>query len=125
LLALHPALVDQVPRDAAWIDPSLRDWAALLSTVPAGSTFANVCECVRASDPQAAERLQREGVADPGALSTLSADEAADELRGALSQIEQRWVRSHLEQLVAAGIRSDQDRERYQSLMARSRQFRA
>ena len=114
-----------MPLEADWIDASLRDWAELLSTVPANSTFANVCECVRAADPQAAERLQREGVADPGALSTLSAEEAADELRGALAQIEQRWVRSHLEQLVAAGIRSSEDRLRYQSLLARSRQFRA
>jgi DNA primase len=125
LLALHPALADQVPLEADWIGASLRDWAELLSTVPANSTFANVCECVRAADPQAAERLQREGVADPGALSTLSAEEAADELRGALAQIEQRWVRSHLEQLVASGIRSSEDRLRYQSLLARSRQFRA
>jgi DNA primase len=124
ILAFHPALMARVPDREPWLGDGLRQWVGALGHLPAGSTFANVCERLRAQDPNAAAQLEREGSADPAALSLLSEDEAAAELEGALSQLEQRWIRQSLDQIVSAGIHSDEDRVRYQALLSLSRQRR-
>ena len=125
LLAIHPGLGASISEREPWISPALRDWVVWLRTLPTSSSFANVCEGLRASDPRAAERLEQEGAADTGSLSALSQAEAAAELAGALAQLEQRWIRKELEHLVGSGIRSDEERERYQALLQRTRQPRA
>jgi len=124
ILALHPALSERLPGDADWLGESLHDWLRMVRSLPSGSTFANVCERLRGVDQRAADQLERDIAADSGALSVLSSEEACAELDGAVAQLEQRWIRQALEQLVSAGIRSGDERERYQALLARSRQNR-
>jgi hypothetical protein len=124
LLAFHPALVDRLPADPEWLAEPQRLWLGMIRSLPPGSTFASVCERLRSVDGRAAEQLEREGALDAGSISILSEEEASAELNGAILQLEQRWVRQSLEQLVNAGIRSDDDRARYHALLSRSRQSR-
>jgi hypothetical protein len=124
LLAFHPALVDRLPEDPEWLAEPQRQWLGMIRSLPPGSTFASVCERLRSVDGRAAEQLEREGALDAGSISILSEEEASAELNGAILQLEQRWVRHSLEQLVKAGIRSDDDRARYHALLLRSRQSR-
>jgi len=122
ILALHPGLAERLSGDADWLSESLRGWVQMVRSLPVGSTFANVCERLRSVDQRAADQLEREVATDSGALSVLSREEASAELDGAIAQLEQRWIRQALEQLVSGGVRSDDERTRYQVLLARSRQ---
>ncbi len=121
LLALHPGLARGLAADEAWIPESMRQWVGHLAGLASGSSFANACEALRALDPAAADRLEREGAADAAALSELSAQEAALELEGAAAQLRVRWARQEVERMVLAGIRTDDERARYQSLLRLSK----
>ncbi len=121
LLALHPGLAQGVDRAAPGLSPSLLEWVSALARLPAGSTFANSCELLRELDAGEVDRLERASGADTTALAEMSPEEAGLELNGALAQLHQRWVRQQIDQLVADGVTTDEDRVRYQSLLKMSR----
>jgi DNA primase len=117
LLALHPGLAHSVT-EADWMPQPLARWVALVAGLPAGSAASNVVEALRDQDPDTVRAFERALASDAAALADLSAAEAASELAAALEQLRQRHVRRQIDALVAAGIRSDEDRERYHALMA-------
>lgn len=121
LLAFHPGLATGVKSDEPWLPEALARWLRALAGLPAGSSFANACERLREMDAGEARSLERASGADSTGLAELSAEEAASELEGALSQLKQRWIRQEIDVLVAAGMRSDAERERYQSLLRMSK----
>jgi hypothetical protein len=53
----------------------------------------------------------------------LDEAEAALELSGAIAQLRARRLRQSIDALVAAGIKNEADRERYQLLMAKRREL--
>ncbi|NLD68485.1 MAG: DNA primase [Limnobacter sp.] len=120
LLALHPGLSAEVER-GEWLSAELLDWTAALARLPAGSTVGNVLAMLREQSPQAERRLERELASDAAALADLSAAEAANELVAATEQLRDRHLRRQIDALVRAGIQSDEDRVRYQNLMAMRR----
>ncbi|HRO59781.1 MAG TPA: DNA primase [Burkholderiaceae bacterium] len=120
LLALHPGLSADVER-GEWLSAELLDWTAALARLPAGSTVSNVLTMLRGESPQARDRLERELASDAAALADLSAAEAASELVAATEQLRDRHLRRQIDALVATGIHSDEDRARYQNLMAMRR----
>ncbi len=131
LAALHPALAsralagewadDDPPKLGSFASEALADWLGTVARLPPGSTLANVCEALRAQAPSFVERLQREAAADDWALGTLSFEEAQVEFDAALAQLNDRELARQIDALVASGMHSAQDRERYQALMAKRR----
>jgi len=120
LLALHPPLAVEIER-GDWLSESLLGWIEAVSVLPAGSTAGNVVELLRAGSPDAVRQLERELASDAAALADLSTAEALAELTAALEQLRDRHLRRQLDALVQAGIRNDEDRARYQNLMAMRR----
>ncbi len=137
LAALHPVLAaravegGELPGDPsapggafpldACASAALADWLRTIAALPPGSTLANVCEALRAQAPSLVERLEREGAAHDWALGTLSLDEAQVEFDAALAQLQDRELARQIDELVASGMHSTEDRERYQILMAKRR----
>ena len=121
LLAFHPVLAAGVASEEPWLPSELSRWVSTLAELPPNSTFANACERLRELDPEAASRLERASAKDSTGLSELSADEAGSELEGALAQLKYKWARQQIDALVAGGIRTDADRERYQDLLRMSK----
>ncbi len=121
LLALHPPLAASIDAGQAWLPSGLANWIRAIASLPTGSTFASVCESLRSSDATEVARLERVGGADAAGLAELSADEASMELDGALGQLRSRWARQQIDQLVAAGITSDEARARYGELLKMTR----
>ncbi len=131
LAALHPALAARAlagawsaedrPKLEGFASEALADWLDTVARLPTGSTLANVCEALRAQAPSFVERLQREAAADDWALGTLSFEEAQVEFDAALAQLHDRELARQIDALVASGMHSSQDRERYQALMAKRR----
>ena len=121
LLAFHPGLAANVAPDEPWLPEALTRWLGVLARLPAGSTFANACEQLRDLDAGEAQTLERASGADSTGLAELSTEEAASEFEGALAQLKQRWIKQEIDLLVAAGMRTDAERERYQALLRMSR----
>ena len=122
LLSLYPALAPGLAPPDEWWPDDLRQFLDWLLTIPAGGTFASVCEALRGRDPALVGRLERDLLADAG-LQGLDESEAALELSGAIAQLRSRRLRQSIDALVAAGIKNEADRERYQLLMAKRREL--
>ncbi|NBS66791.1 MAG: hypothetical protein EBT33_21090 [Betaproteobacteria bacterium] len=121
LLALHPGLASTLDAGEAWVPPVLADWIRKIAALPPASTFASVCEALRGSDPQEVLRLERAGGADAAGVAELTDAEAALELGGALGQLKSRWARQQIEQLVASGVNTEEQRLRYAALLKMTR----
>jgi DNA primase len=117
LVALHPGLASAVER-GEWLSPELIEWVDRIAALPAGSTAGNVLESLREADPESVRAFERALASDAAALADLSAAEAAAELSAAVGQLRDRHLRRQIDELAKAGIRTDEDRERYQALMA-------
>jgi DNA primase len=122
LLALHPGLAADVER-GEWLSPALAGWIDAVARLPGGSTLAEVAEALRAHSPGQAAQIDRGRDADAAALADLSVDEAASELRAALGQLRDRLLRRQIDELARAGMRTDEDRQRYQQLVAMRRRL--
>lgn len=122
LLSLYPALALGLPAADEWWPDDLRQFVDWLLAMPAGGTFASVCEALKGRDPALVGRLERDLLADAG-LQGLDEQEAALELSGAIAQLRARRLRQSIDALVAAGIKNEVDRERYQLLMAKRREL--
>lgn len=121
LLALHPGLAGTLDAGEAWVPAALADWIRKIAALPPTSTFASVCEALRGSDPEEVLRLERTGGADSAGVAELSGAEAALELGGALGQLKSRWARQQIEQLVASGVSTEEQRLRYAALLKMTR----
>ena len=121
LLALHPPLAGTLDAGEAWVPAMLADWIRKIAALPPGSTFASVCEALRGSDPEEVLRLERAGGADSAGVAELNGAEAALELGGALGQLKSRWARQQIEQLVASGVNTEEQRQRYAALLKMTR----
>jgi DNA primase len=117
LLALYPGLAAEVG-DHAFLPPALSRWIDALAEMPAGATFAVVCEGMRAEHPERVARIEADALADRQGLAEMTLEEARAEFRGALEQLRDRSVRAELAALVEAGLGTEPDRARYQALMA-------
>ncbi|RPH60481.1 MAG: hypothetical protein EHM83_14380, partial [Burkholderiales bacterium] len=116
LVALHPALAAVEHGD--WMPEPLAAWLATIAALPPGSSLASVCEALRQASPEAVARLEREAASDASAVAALSIDEAQVEFDAALAQLRERHLARQIDELVAGGMASPEERERYQSLMA-------
>lgn len=121
LLALHPSLAGTLDAGEAWVPAVLANWIRKIAALPPGSTFASVCEALRGSDPDEVLRLERAGGADSAGVAELNGAEAALELGGALGQLKSRWARQQIEQLVASGVNTEEQRQRYAALLKMTR----
>ncbi|MFP5406141.1 MAG: hypothetical protein ACLGHY_07300 [Gammaproteobacteria bacterium] len=117
LLALHPALAAGIDL-GDWLSPDLTEWIAAVERLPAGSTVRNVIESLGDGLSTAQRRLERELASDAAALAELSHAEAGEELSAALDQLRDRYIRREMGALASSGLRSDEDRARYQALVA-------
>ncbi|TXL68631.1 DNA primase [Zeimonas arvi] len=117
LVALHPGLASTVER-GEWLSAGLIEWVDRVAVLPPGSTAGNVVESLREADPESVRAFERALASDAAALADLTAAEAAAELSAAVAQLRDRHVRRQIDELAKAGIRTDEDRERYQALMA-------
>ncbi|RIK94521.1 MAG: DNA primase [Burkholderiales bacterium] len=119
------ALVDAssagAPPLRSFASADLVDWLRSIAALPPRSTLADVCEALRAQAPSLVQRLEREGAADDWVLGSLSFDEAQVEFDAALAQLRDREVARQIDELVASGMSTVEDRERYQILMAKRR----
>lgn len=116
LTALHPALA--TGERGEWMPEPLAAWLDTLAALPPGSAFASVCEALRQDSPEAVARLEREVATDASAAAALSFDEARVEVEAALAQLRERHLSRLIDDLVAGGMASPEERQRYQSLMA-------
>jgi DNA primase len=119
LAALHPALA--VGDRGEWMPDGLAAWLDTIAALPPGASLASVCEALRSGDPQAVARLEREAASDASAAASLSMDEARVEIEAALAQLRERHLARQIDELVAGGMASPEERLRYQSLMAMRR----
>ena len=116
LSALHPTLAVETP-DPEFLPQEIVDWLGLLREQPAGSSFAAICESLRAQHPEVVARLESDAAADRSMVAEMSLEEARAEFEGALAQLRDRRIREELDAIVAGGMRSEQDRARYQLLL--------
>ena len=119
LVALHPALA--VGERGEWMPDGLAAWLDTIAALPPGSALASVCEALRAREPEAVARLEREAALDASAVASLSIDEARVEIDAALAQLRERHLARQIDELVAGGMTSPEERLRYQALMAMRR----
>ena len=119
LTALHPALAAGERGD--WLPGPLAAWLDTIAALPPGSSLASVCEALRQDAPDAVARLEREAASDASAVAALSIDEARTEVEAALAQLRDRHLSRLIDELVAGGMTSPEERQRYQSLMAMRR----
>ena len=89
--------------------------------MPPDSAFAGVCEALRPDLPEAVARVEREVGTDASAAAALTFEEARVEVEAALAQLRERHLSRLIDDLVAGGINSPEERQRYQSLMAMRR----
>ncbi|GMV00543.1 MAG: DNA primase [Burkholderiaceae bacterium] len=119
LTALHPVLAGGARGE--WMPGPLAVWLDTVAALPAGSAFASVCEALRQTSPEAVARLERGVASDASAAAALSLDEARVEVEAALAQLRERHLSRLIDELVAGGMASPEERQRYQSLMAMRR----
>jgi DNA primase len=117
LSALHPALAaDEL--DPQFLPAEVREWLDLLRELPAGSSFAGLCEALRSAQPETVTTLERDAAADRSMVADMTFEEARAEFDGALAQLRDRNIRTELDEIVARGLTTNEDRERYQQLIA-------
>lgn len=121
LTGLHPALAAGERGD--WLPAPLAVWLDTIAALPPGSSLASVCEALRHDSPEAVARLEREAASDTSAAASLSIDEARAEVDAALAQLRERHLARLIDELVAGGMASSEERQRYQSLMAMRRRL--
>ncbi len=119
LTALHPVLAGS--ERGEWMPEPLAVWLDTVAALPAGSAFASVCEALRQTSPEAVARLERRVASDASAAAALSLDEARVEVEAALAQLRERHLSRLIDELVAGGMASSEERQRYQLLMAMRR----
>jgi hypothetical protein len=96
----------------------VREWLDLLRELPAGSSFAGLCEALRSAQPETVTTLERDAAADRSMVADMTFEEARAEFDGALAQLRDRNIRTELDEIVARGLTTNEDRERYQQLIA-------
>ena len=119
LTALHPALA--AGERGEWLPGPLATWLDTLAALPPDSAFAGACEALRPDSPEAVARVEREVGTDASAAAALTFEEARVEVEAALAQLRERHLSRLIDDLVAGGINSPEERQRYQSLMAMRR----
>src|SRR5690606_20985340 len=112
LAALHPALA--AGERGEWMPAPLAAWLDTIAALPPGSSLASVCEGLRQEAPEAVARIEREASSDMSPAAALSIDEARVEMDAALAQLRDRHVARLIDALVAGGMASPEERERYQ-----------
>ena len=117
LAALHPGLAAQV-EDLELLPEGLTRWLQVLAGLPAGSSFASVCETLRSEHSELVGALEAAAIADRNELAEMSFDEAREEFEGALGQLRARQIRARMDGLIAQGLDTPQAREEYQRLVA-------
>ena len=96
----------------------LTRWLQVLAGLPAGSSFASVCETLRSEHSELVGALEAAAIADRNELAEMSFDEAREEFEGALGQLRARQIRARMDGLIAQGLDTPQAREEYQRLVA-------
>ncbi len=117
LAALHPTLALD-PLDEGFLPEALTGWLALLRTLPAGASFAVVCESLREQAPDMVRLLERQAGAPRQIVVDMGLEDARKEFDGALRQLRQRGLREAIDALVGGGLASAEDRQRLQELQA-------
>ncbi len=117
LAALHPGLAVQVG-DHSLLPDGLARWLDALAELPAGSSFAVVCEGLRGRYQELVSQLEAAAISDRNELAEMSFDDARIEFEGALNQLRDRRVRAEMKILAAQGLTTPQSREEYQRLLA-------
>ncbi len=117
LTALHPALAAE-PLDAEFLPDDLAAWFDRLRSLPAGTSFAALCEAVREEYPKVVAQLQRDTAEGTGVVAEMRLEDARAEFQGALGQLRTRRVNDEIKRLLANGAPSGADLERYQRLLS-------
>ncbi len=117
LAALHPGVAARVG-DHSFLPEGLARWLDALAELPAGSSFASVCETLRGEHQALVSSLEAAAVTDRHQLAEMAFDDALLEFEGALSQLRDRRVRAELQALVDQGLETPAAREEYQRLLA-------
>lgn len=129
LAALHPEfarralepVVGQEPEEAlaGCASAALFDWLVTIAGLQPDTPLAGVCEVLRPQAPALVGRLEREAANEDWLPRTLSAAEAWNEFEAALAQLRDRSLERRMNEIVLSGMKSGEDRERYQRLMAK------
>ena len=104
--------------DHSFLPEGLARWLDALAELPAGSSFASVCETLRGEHQALVSSLEAAAVTDRHQLAEMAFDDALLEFEGALSQLRDRRVRAELQALVDQGLETPAAREEYQRLLA-------
>ena len=116
LTAHHPVLaVGDI--EPGFLSSELLDWLKFVAKLPPGSTFAVLSEALRSDKPNEAAQLAKE-VADAPALADCSLEEASAEFKGALAKLRERGLEHEMALLSRSGLRTTEQRERYQFLLS-------
>jgi len=127
LLVAHPALAAGLDQDALDVLAQLAPERAeiLLQLVVTSqemgehASFAALAEQLRASGAEFDDLI-----AEIAADQESDADAAALELAGALRQTKMKFVKTEMERLAAAGLQTEEARQRYRGLMLQQDQLR-
>jgi len=119
LAALHPALA--AVESAEWLPAALAAWLERIAGLPPGGSLASVCEALRTEAPEQASELEQALASDASAVAGLSFDEARLEFDAALAQLRERHLAHLIDEVVAGGMATPEERQRYQALMAMRR----
>jgi len=129
LAALHPAFarraLDPVPGQepeealAGCASAGLVEWLETIAGLEPDASLAGVCEALRRQAPALVDQLEREAAAIDWVPRSLSSDEAWSEFEAALAQLRDRSLARRMNEIVSAGMKTPEDRERYQRLMAK------
>ncbi len=129
LAALHPAFarraLDPVPGQepeealAGCASAALVEWLETIAGLEPDASLAGVCEALRRQAPTLVGQLEREAAAADWVPRSLSDDEAWSEFEAALAQLRDRSLARRMNEIVSAGMKTPEDRERYQRLMAK------
>ena len=117
LAALHPGLAAQIS-DHSLLPEGLARWLDALAELPAGSSFASVCETLRGAHQTLVTELEEAAIGDRNELAEMSFDEARAEFEGALAQLRDRRIKVQMDALAAQGLDAPGAREEYQRLVA-------
>jgi hypothetical protein len=123
LSALHPELAAEAP-DPDFLPQDLLGWLDQLRGLPAGASFAVLCESLRAAAPERVAELERDAGAGAAMVAEMGLEEARQEFAGALAQLRVGTLKLEIDALAAKGVAESADRERLLELQARMREFR-
>lgn len=111
LSALHPALARE-PIDPRFLPSELLDWLERLRGLPAGASFAVLCEALRADLPERVAELQRDVAQDRVVVAEMGLEDARKDFEGAIVRLRDRGRRSEIDALASKGLKGQQDKEK-------------